>query len=108
MSCGFRLTSSALTPAVCMAMSREPVVIWVETHTSHLPSLSRAVQFIGSIGACERKGAWYTASIFLVALASAVGASPILRATAPSFDMLSANDLVMPSDVRLASLPSSQ
>ena len=64
-------TSSLATPATLAAMSTAMLGTWVDTHNLTLPSLSWAVQLIGSIVAWARKGARYSARMVLVtALAS--------------------------------------
>src|SRR4029078_8172255 len=65
-------------------------------------------QFIGSIGACDWKGASYTASILLPAEASAALASPSLRAIlSAGFATSSENIRVMAALLWLAFGPSS-
>src|ERR1035437_3126184 len=65
-------------------MSRAGDCIWVGAHTSHPSARTCAVQFIGSIGACDWNGASYTASILLPAEANADTTSPCLRAALPA------------------------
>ena len=54
----------------------KPSGFCVPVHNSQMPSCTHAVQFMGSIGACDRYGTRYSASMTLVADAIAAAASP--------------------------------
>src|SRR5437870_580482 len=84
MNCEWIFTCSGLSPLTIAATSREGVCICVGAQTSQPSARTCAVQFIGSIGACDWNGASYTASIFCPAEASVAAASPCFRADFPA------------------------
>src|SRR5712691_11662970 len=78
------MTFSTGTPLTFEPVTCVPPGLWVGAQISHEPGLTNAVAFIGSMHACSRKGTSYTASTVLAPAASALSASPSLRATCPA------------------------
>src|SRR5262245_5960034 len=87
----YTCTFSCGKPVTFAASLRAAVCPCVEAQTSQPSGFTHAVQLSGSIGACARYGTSYTASIFLLAEASAASTSPVFFCTAPGCLHCSAN-----------------
>src|ERR1700679_4166373 len=89
-SCGI---FSTLARALAM-----PFGFWVGAQTSHLPSRTEAVQFIGSMAMWARNGVSYVASIFLAADANHESGAPIFLSSLPGVLSSSASFALWVSD----------
>ena len=76
-------TLSLAMPSTLATTCRARSVIWVPAQTCALPSLNNTVQLSGSMAACARYGALYSACTCVAAARMACSASPLEKYVKP-------------------------